>query len=152
MILLTRVPDHKIAFLVRVTEDLGDIALIRQRHHRMVRRHILDGQNARCILQARIDLALPILILRRAQFGTHLQHQIRQHLKVRIQRLSMQCLGDMRRETHLRLFVRKARVRRTQLDVGHDPIIIPPSALDDDKRPLLNLLRRDSKPHAEILF
>ena len=58
----------------------------------------------------------------------------------------------MRREAHLRLLIRKARVRRAEIDIRHNAVIIPMSALDDDKRPLLNVLWRNREPHAEIFL
>src|SRR3990172_7410960 len=64
----------------------------------------------------------------------------------------MQRLGDMRREPHLGLLICKAWVGCAELNVRDDAVIIPLSALDHHKRPLLNLLRRDDKPHPKIFL
>ena len=152
MILFARVPDDEVALLARVAEDFRDVAFVRQKHLRVMRRHILDGQYARLIFESRVNSTAPIFILRRPQLRTDLQHQVRQHFEIRIQRLSMQRLRNMRREPSLHLLIREARVRRPEHNVRDDAVIIPLAALDDHKRPLLNLLRRNCEPHAKIFL
>jgi hypothetical protein len=65
MILLARIPDDQIALLARVTEDLRDIAFIRHKHLRMMRRYIFYRADTWLILQPRRDLSLPVLVCRR---------------------------------------------------------------------------------------
>src|SRR5687768_8664380 len=64
----------------------------------------------------------------------------------------MQRPGDIRGETDFGLFIGEARVGGAKLDVGHDAVVIPVPALDDDERAFLNLLRRNRQTHAETLF
>jgi hypothetical protein len=118
----------------------------------MMRWHVLDRQNPRRIFQPGVDHALPVDVFGRAGFRSDLEHQVGKHFEVGEQRLPKQRFGDIRRIAVGGLFVGKARVRGPELDVGHDAVIVPVPALDDNKRALLDLLRRDREPDAEIFL
>jgi hypothetical protein len=108
MVLLACVADDKVAALALFAEDLGNVALIRQVDLGVVRRYVLDGQDARWVFETGVDHALPVLVIGRARLGTDLEHKVRQHFQVGVERLPVEGFGDLRRIADSGLLVGKA--------------------------------------------
>ena len=146
MALLARVADHEVAVLVRVAEDLGDVAAGGQADRGVVRRHGLDRQRARLFFGVFLR---PGGVFRRVRFGAALQHQGRQDLQVGVERLAVQGLGQGGRQARLALLIREARVGGAELQVGHQPVELPVAARDDHEGPFLDFLGRHGQPGAQ---
>ncbi len=152
VILLAGVADDEVAALALFAEDLGDVTFVRQVDLGMVRRHVLDGQDARRVFETGVDHALPVLVIGRAGLGSDLEHQVGQHLQVGVERLTIKSFGDLRRIPDPGLLISKALVGGAEDDIHDDAVVVPVPALDDDERAFLDLLRRDRKPHAEVFL
>jgi hypothetical protein len=89
MVLFARIADHEIAFLVRVTEDLGHIPGRGQKSFGVVGWDGFDRHGARFFLYAAVDGFPPGGVFGGVRFRPAVQHQRRQHDQVGIQGLAV---------------------------------------------------------------
>ena len=142
MSLLTGVTNDKILRFILLPEYFSDIPRSRQVNLRMVWGDGLHRQRVWLLSQTKFDPFSPALVARQVQrrIRSTLQHQRRQHLEVGIERLPVQELGEIRRQSQLTLFICKAWVSSTQQQVCHQAIEHPITTPDNYKCPLLHLL------------
>ena len=101
----------------------------------MVRGHGLDGQGTRCVVADPPD---PHLIGGGTRLGSTFEHQGGQDFEIGVECLPMQGFCQGRRQARLGLFVSKARIGRTELQVCDQAIELKITTLDDDEGAFLD--------------